>query len=172
MDNIKLMDVAKDQLERVLSFFPRVDTVLSVVLGIDLGMLALLTNKALPLKPFGWQMTIAGVAILLLGISLYHLFRGYFPKLDGGWNSLIYFREIAQRKEDKYQKAFKEQSEEAYVTDLLSQVWRNSEILTQKFDHLSKAFKYLAGAIIPWLIALILLTIQTGEAVAKAATEG
>lgn len=172
MDNAKLIDASKDQLARVLGFFPRVDAVSSVLLGVDLGMLALLANKTLPLKAFEWGMTFAAVPALLIGISLYHLFRGYFPILTGGWHSLIYFREIAQRKEEDFIKDFRALTEEAYVGDLLSQVWRNSEILTQKFNHLSKAFIFLAWAIIPWLFVLALLSARTAETTTKAITGG
>lgn len=170
MDHTKLIEASKDQLSRVLGFFPRVDAVASVVLGVDLGMLALLANGALPQKAFDWRMAFAALPVLLIGFSLLHLFRGYFPRLTGGWLSLIYFREIAQRLEADFIREFRDQDEDAYVNDLLSQVWRNSEILTQKFDHLSKAFKFLALAIIPWLIALVLLTGQTAETAAKGGT--
>src|SRR5262245_35714490 len=106
MDNTKLIEASKDQLTRVLAFFPRVDTVASVVLGVDLGMLALLANKSFSLKSFEWYMLLGVVAVLLIAGSLYNLFRGYFPRLSGGWNSLIYFREIAQRTEDQFKDGF------------------------------------------------------------------
>jgi hypothetical protein len=172
MDNSKLLDASKDQLTRILAFFPRVDTVSSILLGVDLGMLALLANRTLPLKAFEWPMALAAIPTLLIGGSLFHLFRSYFPRLTGGWHSLIYFREIAQRKEADFIKQFRDQNDENYINDLLSQVWRNSEILTQKFDHLSKAFIFLAWAIIPWLIALALLAAQTTETTTKAITGG
>jgi hypothetical protein len=161
VDNQALIEASKDQLTRVLAFFSRVDTVASVLLGVDLGMLALLANKMFPISFFEWHIYVAAIPAVLIGISLYHLFRGYFPRLTGGWLSLIYFREIAERKESDFIREFRTQSEEAYVNDLLSQVWRNSQILTQKFNHLSKAFIFLAWAIIPWLIVLALLSSLT-----------
>ena len=33
-------------------------------------------------------------------------------------------------------------------------VWLNSQILTQKFDHLKTAFLFTAWSIVPWLITL------------------
>jgi hypothetical protein len=172
MEDAKLIDASKEQLTRVLGFFPRVDTVASVVLGVDLGMLALIANRALPLKTFEWQMAFAAIPVLLVGFSLFHLFRGYFPRLKGGWLSLTYFREIAQREEAEFIREFRALNEQTYIDDLLSQVWRNSEILTQKFDHLSKAFMFLAWAILPWLIALVLLTSRTTETTTKVITGG
>lgn len=172
LDNTKLIDAAKDQLTRVLAFFPRVDTVSSVLLGVELGMLALLANKSLPLRFFEWYTLLAAIAAVLIACSLYHLFRGYFPRLSGGWNSLIYFREIAQRNEDEFTAGFRSLTEQAYIDDLLSQVWRNSEILTQKFNHLINAFIFLACAVIPWLIAFAFLSARTTEAVGKSALGG
>lgn len=150
------IEVAKDNLSRVLGFFPRVDTVSAIVLAIDISALALLASNAPPLKALdGWSI-FALVAVILIGLSLYHLYKGAFPRLDGGPLSLIYFREIASRTEEEFAKSFVEQNEEFYLNDLLSQLWRNSEILTQKFTHLNYAFTFLALSIIPWLLSLFI----------------
>jgi hypothetical protein len=168
MDNAEpLIERSRDQLNRVLGFFPRVDAVSSVLLGVNIGMLALLANNMLPLKAFAWYTAFAVIPIFLIGISLIHLYRGSFPKLDGGWRSLIYFREIAQRSESEFTKEFSAQSHQEYVNDLLSQVWRNSEILTQKFNHLRLAFIFMALAIVPWVVALALFSAQVSEATTK-----
>jgi uncharacterized membrane protein len=168
MTNKELTDIAKDNLSRVLGFFPRVDAVASIVLAIDISALALLASNAPPLNALdGWSV-FALLAVVLIGLSLYHLYKGAFPRLDGGPLSLIYFREIANRKEEEFTKAFMEQSEEFYLNDLLSQVWRNSEILTQKFTHLNSAFTFLALSIIPWLVSLfIFVSRNTGSLLAK-----
>lgn len=163
MTNKEQIDVAKDTLGRVLGFFSRVDTVSSIVLAIDISALALLASNAPPVKDMdGWAI-FALVAVILIGLSLYHLYRGAFPRLQGGPLSLIYFREIAARKEEEFIKAFKEQNEDFYLNDLLSQVWRNSEILTQKFTHLNFAFTFLALSVIPWLIALFVFASRNTE---------
>ena len=85
---------------------------------------------------------------------------GAFPSLEGGRGSLIYFREIAKRKEAQYAEEFRSISEEDYLKDLLGQVWRNSEILTEKFDHISTAFNWTAFSILPWVGSLVLLAIH------------
>jgi len=169
MENDRLTESAREQLDRVLSFFPRVDALSSVVLGVDVGMLALLANSILPPKTFDWRIVFAAAAIVLIGLSLIHLYKGSFPRLDGGWHSLIYFREIAQRNEADFIKEFSAQRDEDYTNDLLSQVWRNSEILTQKFDHLKRAFYFLAWAVIPWAVALAVFSSQSADTAAKVA---
>jgi hypothetical protein len=153
-------DVAAQQLDRVLAFFPRADAKGSVLLAVDTGMLAVLASNCPPLSSFDWWMLIALLPLLLLGISLWHLYLGAFPTLKGGEESLIYFREIAKKREQSFIDAFGAQTEVAYVKDVLCQVWRNSQILTMKFDHISSAFNWMASAILPWLGSLVWLTIH------------
>src|SRR5260370_41199394 len=153
-------DVAAQQLDRVLAFFPRADAKGSVVLAVDTGMLAVLASNCPALSAFDWWMLIPILPLVLLGISLLHLYRGAFPSLKGGEESLIYFREIAKKREQPFIDAFIAQSEAAYVKDLLGQVWRNSQILKMKFDHLSSAFNFMALALVPWLASLVWLTIH------------
>ena len=155
MKSENLYSASKDQLSVVLSFFSRVDAKLSVILAVDTGMLAVLATDAPPVKHFSWLMIIfAAITILLLALSIIFLYRGAFPSLKGGHASLIYFREIANRTEHKFIEEFKAQTDEQHVSDLLGQVWRNSEILKIKFDSLKTAFMLLARAIIPWVISL------------------
>lgn len=157
MDTDKHIEQANKQLDRVLGFFSRLDAKHSVVLAVDTSMLAVLVARAPALSTFSWSLAVApGLAVLLIATSYWFLYAGTSPALDGGQQSLIYFREIARRTESKYVDAFIAVSDEDYLRDLLGQVWRNSEILTQKFSHLSKALLFLALAVIPWLAALAL----------------
>jgi len=167
MDNAQLAEISKDQLNRVLGFFPRVDTVSSVVVGVDVGMLAILASNAPAIESFTWYMLFALIPLWMLLMSLWHLYQGSFPRLEGGWNSLIYFREIAQREEEAFITELTSLSEEKYVKELLSQVWRNSQILTQKFNRLRAAFVWLAIAVIPWIIALFMFTSHNTESFLK-----
>lgn len=150
-----LYAASRDQLSLVLSFFPRVDSKLSVVLAIDTGMLAVLGTDAPPIHDLSGPMAVAAIAaVALLGASIFFLYRGAFPSLKGGEASLVYFREIAGRTEHQFIEQFKRQDDERHVGDLLGQVWRNSEILSAKFDALKVAFTLLALALVPWVAAL------------------
>lgn len=152
--------VAAQQLDRVLSFFPRADSKGSVVLAVDTGMLAILAGNCPAVTAFDWWMLLPLLPLVLLGISLCRLYLGAFPNLKGGEESLIYFREIAKKREQPFVDAFIAQAEAAYVKDVLGQVWRNSQILKMKFDHLSSAFNFMALAIVPWLGSLVLFSIH------------
>ncbi len=162
MEHHDLLEVASDQLDRVLGFFPRVDAKASVVLAVNTGMLAFLAAKVPPLKLLNWwEFAVPIVTIVLLGISLWHLYRVSFPNLKGGHMSLVYFSEIALRTEAKFIEEFKKQSESELANELLAQVWRNSQILKEKFYNQKMAFVFLAIAIAPWVISLVLFTLKT-----------
>lgn len=148
---------ARDQLTLVLSFFGRVETKLSVVLGIDLATLGFLATRfpgTQSVQVAGW---IAGGAfVALCGFSLWQLYKGSFPQLEGGNASLVYFREISKRTEVQFVDEFNAASAEALAKDVLGQVWRNSQILSQKFDHLVSAYRLMALSVIPWVVAIVL----------------
>ncbi|MFY9619724.1 MAG: Pycsar system effector family protein [Pyrinomonadaceae bacterium] len=156
METERVIDLARDQLNRVLGFFPRVDAKISVLLSVDIAMLALLASRA-PIKELTWNSLPAWVAILslaLIALSLIFLYQASFPRLLGGQRSLLYFRGIVRRKESEFIDEFTQLSDEDYLRDILSQIWRNSEILKQKYDYLKYSFIALICALPPWLMAL------------------
>lgn len=156
-----LPSIARDQLKLVLDFFHRVDAKASVVLAVDTGMAGYLASHlpSLGTMPI-WQMLAPLLAFALVGNSLWHLYKGAFPNLAGGNLSLVYFREIAKRTEAKFIDEFAAQSESDYAKDVLGQVWRNSEILIDKFNRLKLAFIFMALAVLPWVISLAQFAVQ------------
>ena len=149
---------ARDQLNRTLTFFPRVDGKASVLLAVNTSMMAVLATRAFPYTQLRWELLPIGLAIVGLIASLWNLYRQGFPHLDGGQNSRLYFREIAGRTEAGYIADWQKMTDEDYLQDLLGQVWRNSQILKIKFGHLRNAFVALAFALVPWVVALALLS--------------
>lgn len=153
-------DNAKNSMELlklILGFFPRVDTRLSVIFAVNTGMLAILVTNAPGIKEFTWLSGTPFVAtIICLTVSIVFWYRATFPQLKGGHASLVYFKEIAKRTEQKFIDEFKQQTEEQWLHDVLGQTWRNSEILTAKFKALKISFIFLAVALIPWATALAL----------------
>ena len=152
---------ARDQLTLVLSFFSRVDAKASVVLAIDTGMLAVLASNASPVHLMTPTSIIASVAtILTIAGSFWFLYKVSFPVLHGGHESLVYFREIANKREARFIDDFIAQNEDARLRDLLGQVWRNSEILKLKFHSLRWAYVLMALGVIPWVISVALFSSQ------------
>ena len=151
---------ARDQLNRTLGFFARVDGKASVILAIDTSMLALLATRSAPYSNLGWVWLPISIALLGLAINLWNVYKEGFPSLDGGEESLLYFREIAKKSEVNYVGAWTDLSDERYVKDLLGQIWRNSVILRKKFDHVRFALIALGLAIPAWAVALALLSLK------------
>lgn len=152
------VNVAWQQLNLILGFFSRIDTKLSVVLGINLGMLALLATRLPALKeltPPAAELSVAFAISLIF--SFRHLWIGAFPHLEGGTNSLVYFRSIAEMKESDFRQAFGNLSSEELANDLLDQCWRNSKILTCKFHSLRYAYIFTLLAVLPWVCLIIIL---------------
>lgn len=156
MDDKKLVEVSRDNLSRILGFFPRVDTLLSVILAINLGLVAVLASNAPAAKDLDNGVFIAILFLLVSTASFYHLYKCAFPKLDGGHLSLLYFREIANKTEMKYKEEFRQMTEEFYLDDLMEQTWRNSKILSEKFDHIRWAFIFMLLSLVPWLPAFLI----------------
>lgn len=146
---------ARGQLDLVLSFFSRVDAKLSTVLAINTGMLGALGAMVPPIQSASWPMAIApALTVVLLGFSYFFLYRGGFPVTKGGYASLIYFKNIAERNESSYITAYTNLSAEELRSDILAQVWRNSDILSVKFSYLRSAFVAMALGVLPWVISL------------------
>jgi hypothetical protein len=163
VDNDKLITAAKDELNLVLSFFPRVESRSSVVLAIDTGMGAFLVGSAPPLHLFClWMWITGGLTIACLAVSVGFLSWGSSPQLKGGEGSLVYFGEISKRTEYKLIEEFSAQSEKHYANELLSQAWRNANILGVKFFCLKWAFRFMAFSILPWLVRLALFASYSG----------
>jgi hypothetical protein len=152
MTDSERISTAWNQLNLVLSFYSRIDTKTSVILGINLGMLAVLFTRVPPVaQTSALQWAFAVPFFFVVAMSFYHLHKGVRPHLDGGTNSLVYFRTIATMTESEFTSACKQRSSADLADDLHEQAWRNSKILNQKFDALRRAHDTALLAVIPWL---------------------
>lgn len=152
---------ARDQLNLILSFFPRVDAKLLTVLAVNTGMLGAIAAMVPPIQNASWQMAIApALTTTLLGLSYFFLYKGGFPITKGGYASLVYFTNIAERNESSFITAYTSQSTDELRSDILAQVWRNSEILAAKFFYLRCAFICMAVGILPWMISLCVFALH------------
>ena len=164
VESTKLISAARDELQLVLSFFSHVENRSSVVLAIDTSMAGFLLGSAPPIHAFSCRMAISSVlTLVLIGVSIVFLYFGSAPNLKGGQGSLVYFAEIAKRREAKFIDEFKKQTDAAYADDLLGQVWRNASILSTKFFCLKWAFRFMAFAITPWLVSLAFFASYTSS---------
>jgi hypothetical protein len=152
------VNAAWQQLNLVLSFFSRVDTKLSVVLGINLGMLAMLAARLPKADDFTLLVAVVGAAFVTpLIVSFWHIWHGYFPDLRGGTGSLIYFHPISEMTENEFRNACISRSIQELEDDILNQCWRNAKILTCKFYSLRHAYVAALVAIVPWMALIAVL---------------
>ena len=96
------VQAAWNQLNLVLGFFPRVDTRLSAVLALDLGMLAFAGDRWSPHDASWWVIACAVAFALPICASFYHLWDAIVPDRRGGTNSLVFFRSIARLQESEF----------------------------------------------------------------------
>ncbi len=155
---------ATTQLDRVLGFFPRVDSKASFLFAIDTGLIAImLTNLQSDDIEFPYVGALLFATIYFALASLFYVYRCAFPHLAGGANSLIYFRAIARKTAQEYIGAVRSETPEQRLEDLLCQVWRNSEILTIKFDAVELAFRLTIVALAPWITFLMIAGLRHSE---------
>jgi Family of unknown function (DUF5706) len=158
---VKDLTTIEAQLVRTLSFFPRVDT---KVAGLFTVNSAILTVSALNVEAGdlrAWYIAIPASLLVLGLISSYSfLYKCNFPELEGGQGSLVYFAEIQKKTESDYVAAYEAASDTDYRRDLLIQVWRNSQILSQKYRSISMAIRLTVATLIPFSIFLVMTAIE------------
>lgn len=168
MEKEKLLEIASSQLDRVLNFFPRVETKISALFAVDVAMLALLALNATSSDGGVWYLgALYGLTVVGLGASIWFLYQASFPQLTGGGSSLVYFKEIAKRTEANYLKEMRGCELDRLTDDVLGQVWRNSEILSAKFHCVKYAFIATALAVPPWFLALVFAGVEHAKLVVK-----
>lgn len=143
------------QLDRVLGFFPRIEARINGLFGVNTLVLAVgaLNISVTDLKL--WYVTIPGaVAVLALAMSYVFLFRANFPDVRGGADSLIFFAEIQKRTETDYLDQVLACSEDDFRKDMVGQIWRNSQILCDKYRNVKNAIISTTVALVPFFIFL------------------
>lgn len=164
MNDKERLNVASEQLNRVLGFFGRVESKASALFAINSALLAILCLNLSRNDIHIWYLAASAIlAVCLILISHYFLYRCAFPSLKGGNNSLIYFREIANRTEAKFIDEFVSAGEDELTRDILGQVWRNAEILKIKFNSVKVAFILTAISLLPWAAFLMGSAIVHGQ---------
>lgn len=161
----ELGDLAHKQLDRVLSFFARVEAKASFGFAVNSALLGVVAVHIERSDLERWQHLIAlGAFAIGIAVSYYFIYRCSFPNLAGGHKSLVYFKEVGKLREVDYIASFRAMSSEAYIDDVLGQTWRNSQILAEKFWAVRIAFIATGFALLPWTAFLILASINHAPA--------
>ncbi|KPK21461.1 MAG: hypothetical protein AMJ70_07030 [Dehalococcoidia bacterium SG8_51_3] len=151
--------VAEKNLDRIIEWVSRCDYKSSIILGIDTGMLGAMAAFAMPFPDLSLFIIItAFITLLTLGTSLAFIITGIYPRTKDPGKSLLYFEAISNCSLDEYKQRFIEIATDEYVSDLLEQCHRNSEILSQKFHRLKLAFLFLIISVLPWSMSIYLFS--------------
>ena len=141
------------QLDRLLAFFPRIDSKASALLAVtfaQIGVGALnLEAKDFTKWWIAGPSAFFGLAVAWVMLNLY---RCAYPHLEGGHGSLIYFNEISKLREAEFVDRFKALSQKAFIADLTGQIWRNAEVLSCKYRYLKRATIGAILSLIPWTL--------------------
>ena len=155
---------ATAQLDRLMGFFPRVETKASFILALNVAMLGVLAIN-FPVRAIDSPRGCCGIiSTLALVLSLSQLYVVFFPHLKPGEKpSLIFFGDVADMGWRSYHKAVSSLGDDALLEDLTCQIWRNSEILKIKFDKTRAAFIFTLLALPFWLLLLSAATLRAGK---------
>ncbi|GGE05261.1 hypothetical protein SAMN05421774_101865 [Gemmobacter megaterium] len=149
--------VASDQLNRILTFFPRVDSRASMLFAANSAILGVLAARVRVEHLQNWQVYVpAGLALAALVYSFANLYMCAFPNTKGGNGSNVFFGSIAQKTESSYVDGFRKLEEDEWFRDLAAQVWRNSEILCLKYKYLKHSMSSTMLGLIPWALFISL----------------
>ena len=141
------LELAERQLDRMQSFYPRIDTKVTAVaawLSIEVAVAALNTKLGDLKVAYVWVPF--AIYIITTAFSARYLWQCVFPDQRGGNGSLIYFGAIAERTEGNFRNEFKAVSEAKLLDDVIGQVWRNAEIVCAKYTAVQNSIRWATGS--------------------------
>lgn len=161
---MKQIEVIERQLDRVLSFFPRVEARINALFAFNSIILTLVALNLTASDVALWYVMVPAIVTGVgLSVSYFFLFKANFPDTKGGEDNLIFFGEIKKRGETDYRNTLLGCSDERYRDDLIGQIWRNSQILCAKYEGIKFAIVATALSIIPFLWFLVATGVTHGR---------
>lgn len=147
---------AEKNLDRVLQWGSKVDTKISVVLGMHTGMLGVAVSLAPEPEKWRWWAVVAfatTIGMLATGFTFIHCAN--YPRTRGPSKSLLFFGSIAGNSFNEFSQCWSCRTTDQHLQDLLEQCHRNSEIINNKFKYLKRAYTAMMFAILPWAITVL-----------------
>lgn len=149
--------VASDQLNRILTFFPRVDSRASMLFAANSAILGILAARISAEHLTNWQILIPAVlALVALVYSFGSLYLCAYPNTKGGNGSNVYFASIARKTESVFVDEFHALEDSEWMRDFAEQIWRNSKILCLKYKYLKHSMCSTMLGLTPWAIFISL----------------
>ncbi|HYQ23981.1 Pycsar system effector family protein [Stenotrophomonas sp.] len=147
-------------LQVILSFFPRVDAMLAVLLGVNTAMAGVLFSKWPGAAGADGWIVITTICFALFSALCYlAIYRAAFPNLEPAGKSTIFFGDVAKLSAPEYSRLLLDVSDRELALEIAHQVWRNSSILMIKYGFLRNAFGWLLASIAPWVVSLLSISV-------------
>lgn len=129
------------QLDRLMTFFPRVDAKATYLFTLNLALLGLTAVNFPYRDPASAGGVVGALAVMLTLISCISLYRAFIPTLKGSVirQSVLFFGAIADHTTADYTARLRGMTEDELLDDAACQIHRNAEILSQKFGHVQIA---------------------------------
>lgn len=145
----------QNQLDRILNFFPRVDAKINGLFAVNTFILSIASWNLSLADLRLWYVGLPGfLCVAGLVVSYVFLFLANFPDVKGGQGSLIYFYQIRLRSEATFISDLEACSDDDYGKDIMGQIWRNSEILCEKYGSVKKAIIATTISLVPFFLLL------------------
>lgn len=158
------LPIISAQLDRTLTFFNRVESKSSLLFASNIGLLSLMLYNVSYQDLKTWYLiTPVILASTLIAFSLGHLYMTSYPDTKGGHESLFYFKSIGSNTEQNFIDSFTKKTDFELEKDMLGQVWRNSQILNDKFSHVESAYRFSLLSILPWIFFLFASSAVNGR---------
>jgi len=158
------LEDAERQLDRVQSFFPRIDSKVSAIFAITAAQLAIAALNLSREDLVHWYVWVL-MALFIGGVgwTMISLYFCTYPHLGGGDASLTYFKKIAEMSEEEFDGRYKALTHSELQDDFIRQVWRNAQIVNIKYWYLRNATISSMLSLAPWTLLLLAVTLAQGD---------
>lgn len=152
------IEKAEKILDRQLWWVRAADAKVVPVFTINIAMLVVVSALIRLLNSWTTPTAIfTTLCVLPLVLSIIFLAVAIFPRTTGPKGSNIFFGDITKKKKDVFINEFGEMTDDSYLEDVLSQVYRNAEIAEEKYKFIKYSIIASFASLPFWLIAIYFL---------------
>lgn len=158
------LPIAQWILERNLAWVAAAEVKVAVIVTIDMALLgsigaaysAASTAARVACADLFWTI----FAATLVAAGIFCAAMAVLPRLNGPPESLVFFGSIQSLPHSEYLKRFKNAPESQFLDDWVAQIHRNAQIANEKFSWVRRSMWLSFISIVPWAIAIRMLSIR------------
>jgi len=159
-DDNERIKIAQWVLERTLAAIGAAEVKLSVIITLNLAMLASLGGAFAPVGKAieAWTLVFLITTSLFIILSLISCANVLIPRMQGPERSIIFFGRIGKKPQKEYFTEFTQAGEDAVLKDLLAQIHINSEIACEKYKWIRVSMIWTFVSVVPWFVSIVIMT--------------